>query len=461
MISFTPKLNEETKALLADRELIKNIGNMVGYPYSIILPSAVKENIDCFRQVFKKHNMSYRIYFAHKCNQSSAIVKECLHSGINIDVSSENELKHALQNGFIGNKILATGPKNKEFLWLAILHGVTISIDSLQELESIITLSKQLNKSVDILLRINNAESNMVKKNSRFGLEDKDIVSALNILQENPNIQLLGLALHFDTVNIKEKVNGIRKIIKLTDKLLSFGFNIRVIDIGGGYKVNYIEDKNEYINSISEIKENILSQKEELAWNNYSYGLRSENNTLKGVFNSYDFYDSEVKEKYLESILSSDIDGRQVAEIINDFGLELWIEPGRGLLDNAGLNISRVNFTKEVGGKTLVGLEMNKNLMLMGDHEIFVDPIVLNDEEKKPVYFIGNLCLENDFLFKRVVNVNNPRVGDVVVFANTAGYYMDFEESQSIMHDKKVKVAIKKEANGFKYYLDDKYNPFL
>jgi diaminopimelate decarboxylase len=461
MISFTAKLNEETKDILNNKVLLENIGNMVGYPYSIVMPSAVKENIAGFKSVFASHNMNYRIYFAHKCNQSTAIVKECLHSGINIDVSSLNELKHALQNGFTGNKILATGPKNKEFLWLAIMHGVTISIDSLQELETIGTLAEQLNKSVDILIRINSAESNMVKKSSRFGLEDKDIVSALNILQETPRLNLIGLALHFDTVNIKEKVNGIKKCIKLTDKLLSFGFNIRVLDIGGGYKVNYIEDKNEYINSISEIKENILSSKEELAWNNYSYGLRSENNTLKGVFNSYDFYDSEVKEKYLDSILSSEIDGRQVAEIINDFGLELWIEPGRGLLDNAGLNVSKVNFVKEVDGKTLVGLELNKNQMLMGDHEIFVDPIVLNNNDKKPVFFIGNLCLENDFIFKRKVLVNNPRVDDIVVFVNTAGYYMDFEESTSIMHDRKVKVAVKKEADGFKYYLDDNYNPFL
>ena len=461
MISFTAKLNEETKSLLENKSLIENIGNMVGYPYSIIMPNAVRDNIAGFRNVFANHNMNYRIYFAHKCNQSTAVVKECLHSGINIDVSSLNELKHALENGFTGNKILATGPKNKEFLWLAILHGVTISVDSLQELNTIIELTNQLDKSVDVLIRINSASSNMVKKSSRFGLEDKDIVVALNILQENTRINLIGLALHFDTVNIKEKVNGIKKCIKLTDKLLSFGFNIRVLDIGGGYKVNYIESKEEYLASISEIKENVLSNKEELTWNNYTYGLRSENNTLRGTFNSYDFYDTEVKEKYLDTILSSEIAGRTVAEMINDFGLELWIEPGRALLDDVGLNISKVNFTKVVDNKTLVGLEMNKNQMLMGDHEIFVDPIVLNDEEKKEVFFIGNLCLENDFMFKRKLYVNEPRVDDIVVFPNTAGYYMDFEESESIMHSKKPKVVIKKEESGFKFYLDDRYNPFI
>ena len=211
----------------------------------------------------------------------------------------------------------------------------------------------------------------------------------------------MGLALHFDTINLKEKVNGIKKCINLTNKLMSFGFDIKVLDIGGGYKLNYIESKEEYLNSISEIKENVLSNATELSWNNYTYGLRCENNTLRGTFNSYDFYDSEVKHLYLDNLLSSEIDGRQVGEILNAFGLELWIEPGRALLDNVGLNVSRVNFIKQVEGKTLVGIELNKNQMLMGDHEIFVDPIVLNDNEKKEFFLIGNLCLENDFIFKR------------------------------------------------------------
>lgn len=461
MINFTAKLSHDTKELIKNKEVLSNIGNMIGYPFSVIMPNEIKSNIDDFKTVFNNHNMNYKIFFAHKCNQSTAVVKECLFNGINIEVSSENELKHSLQNGYVGKNMLASGPKNKEFIWLAIQHSLTISIDNLNELKIIVELSNRLQKSVDVLIRINTANSNMVKKNSRFGLDDKEIVQALNILQENLNINLIGLAMHFDTVNIKEKVNGIKRCVDLTNKLLSFGFDIRVLDIGGGYKVNYIEDKNEYLTSITNLKENILSNTKELTWNNYAFGLRSENNTLKGVFNSYDFYDEEVKAKYLDSILSSVIDGRKVSEIINDFGLEVWIEPGRALLDNVGLTVSTINFIKVVDNKTLVGIEMNKNQILMGDHEIFVDPIVLNNNEKIPAFIIGNLCLENDFIFKRQVNINKPMEKDLIVFPNTAGYYMDFEESESIMHSKKTKVVLKKEDNGFKCYLDDKYNPFI
>lgn len=455
MISFTPKISSEAKEILNDKALLLKIGNDVGYPYSIIIPDKIKDNIDLFKMVFNKHKLRYKIFFAHKCNQSSEIIKECLKNGINIDVSSLNELKHALKNGFIGENILSTGPKNKDFIKCAIENNSKISIDSLNELETIIDVSNELNKKVDILIRINSTDSYMIKKSSRFGLDNEEFNKSLELLQNKSNVNLIGIAMHFDTVNIKEKIHGISRCLKIIDKLLTYGFDIRILDIGGGYKINYLDSEEEYQNSISQIKENIITNDEELVWNNYTFGLRVENNTLKGTFNSYDFYDNNVKEKYLDSILSSAINGRAISEIINDYGLELWIEPGRSLLDNVGLNISKVNFTKKIDGKTLVGIEMNKNQILMGNSEIFVDPIILNNDKICGFFMVGNLCLESDFIFKRKLFLNQPKVDDLVAFVNTAGYYMDFEESESIMHDKKKKVIIRKEENSFIYYLDN------
>ena len=222
MINFTPMLDSTTKDLLKNKEILSDIGNMVGFPYSIILPSAIKDNISDFKNVFNKHQINHKIFFAHKCNQSSAVIKECLHNDINIDVSSERELMHTLQNGYRGENILATGPKNKEFIWLALQHKVTISIDSLNELQTVLHFCNKLNTLANILIRINGADSNMVKKYSRFGLDDKELLSALKLLQSNPQINLLGLALHFDTINLKEKVNGIKKRFKLMSRFFIF-----------------------------------------------------------------------------------------------------------------------------------------------------------------------------------------------------------------------------------------------
>ena len=220
MISFTPKLNDEAREVLNNKELLLGIGENVGYPYSIILPNAIKDNINSFKSVFYNHKLNYKIFFAHKCNKSSEVIKECLKNNINVDVSSLNELRHTLENGYTGNNILATGPKNKEFIKCAIENDCIISIDSLCELETIINISNKLNKITEILIRINNADSNMVRKSSRFGLDNKELGKSLELIQINNNINLIGIAMHFDTVNIKEKVNGINRCIKIIDKLM-------------------------------------------------------------------------------------------------------------------------------------------------------------------------------------------------------------------------------------------------
>ncbi len=461
MIKFTAKTTKKNKEIIDNKDLLKNLGNLVGYPYNIIIPEEIENNINEFKTIFEKNNVNGKIFYAHKCNKSSAIVKECLKNNVNIDVSSFNELRDALSNGYVGEKILASGPKSKEFIWLALEHGVFISVDNYNELNQISELTNLNNKKAKLLFRINNAESNMVKKESRFGLDDSEFKKCLSLVSSNDKLELVGISMHFDTINIKEKVNGIAKCIRLINKLLEFGFNIRILDIGGGYKVNYIKNEEEYQESITKLKENVIDNKDELTWNNYSFGMRSENGTLKGVFNSYNYYDKQVKAEYLDAIFNSEINERKISDIVNDFGLELWIEPGRSLLDNVGLNVTKVNFVKEVNNKTLVGLEMKKSDLLMNEQEILVDPIVLNDNEVKGVFFVGNLCLESDFIYRRKVFVNKPEASDLVVFVNTAPYFMDFEQSNTIMHDVAKKVVVTTNQDKINYYLDDKYNPFI
>ena len=111
--------------------------------------------------------------------------------------------------------------------------------------------------------------------------------------------------------------------------------------------------------------------------------------------------------------------------------ITLYVEPGKSLLDNLGITIAKVNFIKHVKDDTLIGLDMRRNDLVMVDSEVFLDPLVISEEkeleEKKGVYFVGNLCLEGDLIYKRKVFLKQiPKEGDLVIFFNTAGYFMDF-----------------------------------
>lgn len=474
MIKFTAKKNELINKFIESKEELNNLVDCYSSPCNILFPTIIDENINNFNSVFKKHNIVGKIYYAHKCNKSESLIKRMLLNNINLDVASLNELKSGISNGFSGVNIEATGPKNDDFIILGLRHNITFNIDNLTELKKIVYFTKKINKTTktNVLLRLNDfnsEETKIVNRKSRFGTSRSKIQVLIDYIKENETLfNLIGISFHLDTVNIKEKVVAIENCIGIFQELYVRGFNPYVIDIGGGFKVNYIETKEEWNNSITNLKESILNSSESLTWNNTSFGLRQEKGVLKGSLNIYNYFEEVVGYKFLEEILSAKLNkyqGRTIGEILSDNMIELYIEPGKSLLDGVGLNVAKVNYIKHTANDDiLVGLDMKKSDLLIGDQEMFVDPILINNSEKEPsnegVYFIGNLCMENDFIFKHKVFLDCiPKEGDLVIFINTAGYFMDFEQSNTIQQKIAKKIIAIQNGSAFKYFLDENYEP--
>lgn len=468
MISFNAKKDEKTKKFLSQIKDLKNTLNTFSSPCNILFPENLENNIKIIEKVLQKHDLLYKVFYAHKCNKSLAIVKEASLLNVNIDVANIHELRRALISGFTGDRIEATGPKNKEFLILAIEQNVTINVDNLSELNTILELNKKINKkSINILLRISSFfENYAVERITRFGMSYEDILEALNIICRNKFLNLLGFSFHVDTVKNSEKVTAMKNALKLTTKAIEMGLNPKVIDIGGGFKVNYIDSEDEWNSSITELKQSFLSLNS-LTWNNDTFGMNIKNNTLAGTLNIYNFYNKEKEAEDLDLFLSTPIEDYQnqtVAEILTDNMITIYVEPGKALLDNLGVTISKVNFVKKIKDDYVVGLDMRRNDLVMVESEVFLDPIVVSESEKLKeklgVYFVGNLCLEGDLIYKRKIFIDQiPREGDLVVFINTAGYFMDFNYLDNSKTPVTNKVATVEKNNSFVFYIDDVYNP--
>ena len=454
MFKFTPKLNQESRNIIENREQLKELVNCYGSPLNILFPNVMNKNISDFKEILKKHNLSGKIYYAHKCNKSNSFLKQALQNQINVDVASLEELKSALSNGFTGDRIEATGPKNDEFIILGIRHNIVFNVDNLEEIKKINYFKEkiQTKNKIRILLRLNgfkSEETKIINRSSRFGIPKNQVNKLIKYVQENDkSLEIIGISFHLDTVNVKEKILAIENCIEIFEEMFEQGLNPYVLDIGGGFKVNYIESKEEWNESISELKESILSGKNDLTWNNTSFGLRVEKGVLRGILNIHDYYNEITGNQLLDEILSNRLtkfQNREIGEILSENMMELDIEPGCSLLDGAGINIAKVNFVKEnENGDYLVGLDMKRSDLLIGEQEMFVDPILISNSKEesngKGVFFIGNLCMENDIIFKRKIFTDKiPQSGDLVVFANTAGYFMDFDQSHTI----KQKVATK------------------
>ncbi|MBY0358624.1 MAG: Y4yA family PLP-dependent enzyme [Candidatus Obscuribacterales bacterium] len=477
-LTLTPKVHPVIAGYLKEKAQLFELTKALGSPLNFLFPELVHENVEAFRSAFAQFGIQGKVFFAHKCNQSESIIRRLSVENAGLDISSANELRHALGSGFDGSRLEATGPKNPEFLGLCVQQGVTINLDSIAELKQVIALRKLLHaaKPTKVLLRLSGFEadhSKFLNKGSRFGIPLKDLPQAFAILDEwREDVILHGFAFHLDTVSVVERAVAIENCIQIFEDALAQDFDPRVLNIGGGYKVNYLASEDDWNAYTSALKEAVLGTRPPMTWQGNSFGLHTDKGKLRGNFNSYNYYDEQTGPKFLAELLSHrfpNLGDMTAGSILRDNMIELWIEPGRSLVDQTGITVARVNSLRTSSrGETIVCLNMKRQDISFLDQEIFVDPVVIYHEEDKeakpgsvPVYFAGNLCLESDLIYRHLTYLPQmPQPGDLVAFINTAGYFMDFSATNSIMQPIGRKVSICERDGKYNWSLDDQYVPF-
>lgn len=474
-LRLTPIVHPAVDAALTNRQLLTQLTAALGSPLNVVMPELAAANHDAFRAVFKTLQISGRVFFAHKCNRSDAIVRQLAMTDCSIDVSSVTELGHALACGFDGKRIEATGPKSSEFLTLCLQHGVTVSIDSIEELKLLLALRGKVRvaQPTPILLRLcgfRSSHTRFLNKGSRFGIPIDAVDIAFDLISSKArDVRFLGFAFHLDTVSVPERMIAIENCVQLFEWSVARGFEPSVLCIGGGYKVNYLADESDWNDYTSALKEGVLGQRPSLAWQGNTFGMYVEQGKLRGNFNSYNYFDGTTGPAYLADMLQQPLpDSPDVtaASFLRDNMISLWIEPGRALLDQVGFTIAEVLSTrKSSNGDDLVALRMKRQDISFLDQEIFVDPVVIYQDEPDEgapiaVYFSGNLCLESDLIYRHKTFLKAlPKPGDLVAFVNTAGYFMDFSASESIMQPIAKKIAMCQRGVGLRWFADEKYWP--
>ncbi|MDT5042358.1 MAG: diaminopimelate decarboxylase, partial [Actinoplanes sp.] len=143
----------------------------------------------------------------------------------------------------------------------------------------------------------------------------------------------------------------------------------------------------------------------------------------------------------------------------------LHIEPGRALLDQCGAVLATVLDVSQEQGETLVRLDLNAGDVSLEAHGVLMDPVLIGaavppDAEPCGVYLLGNLCLEADLITRRKVFLPaRPRPGDLLAFANTAGYFMDFSADHALMQPIARKVAMYTDGGAWRWCLDEQFWP--
>jgi diaminopimelate decarboxylase len=229
------------------------LGNIYGTPLHIVNESRLRTTAEAFLETIEsKYPGKISVHYAFKCNPVPGIIKVIKDTGIKAEVMNEYELMLALDLGYSGNEIIVNGPYKTDSLITSCLENNIrfINVDSLFELEKIESLCTYLNKSVEVLFRINpdfvpsgmnKGSAAASRTGSPFGLDMKggEVNRAFDMIKGMKRVRFRGFHFHIgtgiqNTDDYRKVLSGLKSILNYTE---DSGFNVDVLNVGGGLGV--------------------------------------------------------------------------------------------------------------------------------------------------------------------------------------------------------------------------------
>lgn len=470
-----PRIHPRIRSGLTQKALIFDLAGQFGSPLNLIFPQNMRENIAEFQAVYKKHRQRGRIYFTSKPCKSLALYREAAGEDVGIDISSARSLKAALKCGWNADRIGATGPKSKDYIAAALQNGVLINVDNIEELQQIAAMHGSLGISgkTRIMLRVadigQKAKNTIRTEDSTFGIRTDDMLFVFDFLKKHEDIlDFQGFSYHASMASDDQRIAAMENQIALTFEAIKHGLKPTRINVGGGFRVTYADSYEEWSDYIDSLKQSVLRQIPPQIWNNGNLGYRVENGVIRGDGAFIHHAPVHTKAQELDRWLDFRLPhygSARFSDMIRDSLLHLHIEPGRALLDQCGITIGRVAYTKKsVQKENLVGMEMNATNIHADKFKMLTEPLVIpqgdgkTNTENEGIYYIGNLCMSHDMLrYNKTYPDTMPQSGDLVAFPNTAAYMMDFMESETLMQPVAQKIALTEDNGAWQWAKDADY----
>ncbi len=353
----------------------RKIVEKTGTPVYVTSKRILEENINAFKQ----HFGWCRILYAVKANNNLTLMKILSNAGFGADVFSAGELYLALLTGFDRDYILFNGnSKSDEEIEAGIEAGVKFSVDSFDELY---TISEIAERPVKIAFRVNpdidpetHPKIATGLKTSKFGISQEEIIDAYKQAIELPNILPLGIHCHIGSqiTDTAPFIEELEKMFEIAVKVEEMGVKLEFLDMGGGFGINYEKDGKSDIKRFADALKPVY---------------------LKGL--------KKLKAKP-----------------------ELWIEPGRSLVANTTVLITKVNSVKK-GYKNFVAVDAGFNLLIRPVmYDAYHRVAVANKMDGIPeetYTIVGPICESGDILAK---DRRLPKVekGDYIVVFDAGAY---------------------------------------
>ena len=371
MDAFTYKNGQ----LMAEQVSLHTIAERFDTPCFVYSRSAIESQWYSYDQAF--HGRKHLICYAVKANSNLAIINLLARLGSGFDIVSVGELERVLEAGGDASRIVFSGVGKKPGeMQRALEAGIKcFNVESQSELRRLNEVASGLGISAPVSLRINPDVdaathpyiSTGLNKN-KFGIQYNDALRAYELADSLSHIELHGIDCHIGSqiTSVEPYIDSLQRLLRIVEQLKQEGIQLRHIDIGGGMGVRYQNEKTLNIN---------------------------------------DFI-------------------TDVCNAIPDQEFEIVIEPGRSIVANAGILLTRIEYLKDNIEKNfaIVDAAMN-DLLRPALYQAWQEVLPVNEKSEvtnKRYDIVGPICETGDFIaLDRELNLSE---GDLLAICSSGAY---------------------------------------
>ena len=354
---------------------VQQIAEKVGTPFYLYSYHTLVRHFTVFDDAFK--GIPHLICYSAKANSNLSLLRLFVNLGGGVDVVSGGELYRALAGGADPQKIVYSGVgKREDEIEYALKAGILMfNVESSQEIQVINEVAGRMGKKAAISIRVNpdidpktHPYISTGLKQNKFGIDILRAPMAYRLASQLPNLKIVGIDCHIGSqlIEVEPIIQALKKLKGLVENLRKEGMQIQYLDLGGGLGITYEDEEPPH------------------------------------------------PVEYASTIL----------EEIRGFGCTLILEPGRVIVGNAGILVSKVLYIKENEEKRFVIVDAGMNDLVRPSyygsyHQIL--PVKEEAREEIVADVVGPICESSDFLAKGR-KIPNLRSGELIAVMSAGAY---------------------------------------
>lgn len=374
-----PALNYSSDSLCFDEVSVSDLAKAYGTPCYVYSKQAILDTYQEYSDSFAAIN--HQICYAVKANSNLAVLGILAKAGAGFDIVSRGELERVLAAGGSASKVVFSGVgKTRDEIAFALEQGIgCFNVESISEIALINEIAGVIGVRAPISLRVNpdvDAKTHPYistgLKDNKFGIDHNVAVAVYEEAATLDNIEIKGIDCHIGSqlTDVTPFVAALDKVIELITALKNKGIHLSHIDLGGGLGVRYIDETPVSIHD------------------------------------------------FAQALLPK----------LTALGLKLFLEPGRSMVANAGILLTRVEVLKPTEHKNFAIVDAAMNDLIrpaLYQAQMAIIPNVLpeggaDDNNLQSWDIVGAVCETGDFLAKE--RRLSLAVGDILAVTGAGAY---------------------------------------